>query len=130
MIGAILRAYSYLYHLALSLFLLGISAIAMMSDTNLLLPMLPWTGETLVASVFWAGIFGIASVLLAVTGFFRYLFPLWCLVVLVMMVRGYLLQGYTFSGSDEFYRVLALIAGALLAFLFSLTLFRARKRRT
>ena len=54
-----------------------------------------------------------------------------CLSCVILLVRGYLLQPYTFSGKEPFYQTLWLIGGALLAFLASLTLFRSkRKKRT
>lgn len=100
-----------------------------MSSNTLKMPMLPWTGTDLNWWLFWGSIVGISSVVLAITGIFRFLFPLWALVVLVLMVRGYLLQPYTFAGRDAFESTLWLIGGALLAFLASLTLFRMRRRR-
>jgi hypothetical protein len=121
--------FSYLYHFVLSLFLMGVAIVAMSSSNTLRLDMLPWTGSELTSWLFWGGLAGLIVVTLAVTGIFRYLFPLWALVVLVMMVRGYLLRPYKFSGEGDFYRVLLLIFGALLAFLASLTLFRVKKRR-
>ncbi|HET8546411.1 MAG TPA: hypothetical protein VFL57_00325 [Bryobacteraceae bacterium] len=130
MLAAVLRVYSYLYHLVLSLFLLGISGIVLASGNhNLQMPMLPWEGDRLTQWLFWGSVFGLLSAILAVTGVFRYLFPLWALVVLVIMVRGFLLGPYRFGGPDSFYRALTLIFGALLAFLASLTVFRARRRR-
>jgi hypothetical protein len=121
--------YSYLYHFALALFLLGLSSIALLSSNTLKMPMLPWTGTELTWWLLWGSVIGIVSVVLAVTGIFRYLFPLWSLIVLVLMVRGYLIQPYTFAGQDAFESTLWLLGGALLAFFASLTLFRIRPRR-
>jgi hypothetical protein len=130
MLAAVLRVYSYLYHLILSVFLLGISGIVLASGNhNLQMPMLPWEGDQLTQWLFWGSLLGLLSVILAITGLFRYLFPLWTLVVLVMMARGFLIGPYRFGGADAFYRTLLLIFGALLAFLGSLTVFRARRRR-
>ena len=129
MIAKILRVYSYLYHLILCLFLLGVSIIAMMSTGRLRLEVLPWQGDDLVQWLLWGSLAGILSIILAVTGIFRYLYPLWALVVLVMLIRGYLLQPYTFAGKDPFYQTLWLIGGALIAFLASMTLFRRKKKR-
>ncbi len=129
MIAKILRVYSYLYHLILCLFLLGMSVIAMRSTGRLKLDALPWTGDDLVQWMLWGSLAGILSIILAVTGIFRYLFPVWALVVLVMLIRGYLLQPYTFAGKDPFYQTLWLIGGALLAFLASMTLFRSKRKR-
>ena len=129
LVARLLRLYSYLYHLALALFLLGISAIALMSSNTLRIPILPWSGEELTQWLFWGSLFGILTIILAVTGIFRWLFPLWCLAVLVLLVRGYILTPVAFASNDEFAQALWLMAGALLAFLASLTLFRVRRRR-
>lgn len=124
-----LRAYSYVYHAVLAVFLLGLALIALLSSNTLKLDILPWTGEAANQWVLWGSIFGLLSIVLAVTGIFRYLFPLWALAVLVILVRGYLLQPLPFAGKDEFHNALLLIAGALLAFLASLTVFTMRPKR-
>jgi hypothetical protein len=124
-----LRAYSYVYHVVLALFLLGIATVALLSSNTLRIPILPWTGEAATQWVFWGAILGLLSVILAVTGIFRYLFPLWALAVLVVFVRGYLLQPIPFEGKDDFQTAMLLTGGALLAFLASLTLFTMRSRR-
>jgi hypothetical protein len=129
LIARILRVYSYLFHFLLCLFLVGMAILSMMSPGRLRLDVLPWTGQDLTRWMLWGSIAGIFTIVLAVTGIFRYLFPLWALAVLVLMVRGYLLQPYTFEGKEPFYQALWLIGGALLAFLASLTLFRRKKRR-
>jgi hypothetical protein len=123
------RLYSYVYHLLLALFLLGVAVIAMTSSNTLRLPMLPWTGPELTQWLLWGSIAGLLSIVLAVTGIFRYLFPIWALIVLVIMVRGFLGARYPFPGPDAFRSALWLIAGAALAFLASLTLFRFRRVR-
>lgn len=125
----ILRVYSYLYHLVLCLFLLGLAIVALISSNTLRLPMLPWSGGELTQWLLWGSLVGLISLLLAITGKFRFLFPIWALVVLFLMTQGYLLKPYSFEGTSTFYSVLVLIAGALLAFLGSLTLFRSRRRR-
>jgi hypothetical protein len=125
----ILRAYSYLYHLVLCLFLIGISVVAMTSSNVLSLPMLPWKGADLTTWLFWGSLAGLLSIVLAVTGIFRFLFPIWAAAVLFYMVRGYLVLPYTFAGETEFYSTLWMIGGAFLAFLASLTLLRASRPR-
>jgi hypothetical protein len=127
--GRILRLYSYLYHLALALFLLGLSSIALLSSNVLKLPILPWNGAELNQWLFWGSVVGLISIGLAITGIFRYLFPLWALAVLVLLVRGYLLQPVPFAGKDEFQNAMLLTGGALLAFIASLTLLTIRPRR-
>src|SRR4051794_19749581 len=128
--ATLLRLYSYLYHFVLALILLGVSGVALASNVHTLnLAMFPWKGDELIRWLFFGSIAGLITLALAVTGIFRFLFPIWTLVVLVMMVRGFLISPYTFTGKDEFYTVLALIAGAFVAFLSSLTLFRSQRRR-
>jgi hypothetical protein len=127
--ATILRLYSYVYHFVLSLLLLGISGIAIASNVHTLnLAMLPWKGDELIHYVFYGSIAGLISIVLAVTGIFRYLFPIWTLIIFVLMVRGFLISPYTFTGKDQFYSILALIAGAFLAFLGSLTVFKEKRR--
>ena len=130
MISTLLRVYSYLYHAVLSVFLIGIGSLAKLSNsTTFKLDVLPWKGQELASYVLYGGIAGLLSVLLAVTGWFRFLLPIWAAVVVWYMVQGFLLRGYTYSGPDEFYWVLALIAGAVVAFLSALTVFKKREIR-
>ncbi|MBI3280581.1 MAG: hypothetical protein HYZ57_12145 [Acidobacteria bacterium] len=127
MIAKILRVYSYLYHLALSLFLLGISIVALSTDTTLHLRMLPASGRQEIL-LLWGGLIGLVTIMLAITGWFRPVFPLWTLAVFVLMLYRYFYKPYVFSGRDEFNFALWLSAGALLAFLASLTLLRRREK--
>jgi len=126
-LGLLLRLFSYLFELVLSLFLTGIAVAA--GSTSLQLGMLPWTGMSLNHSVLGLGILGILVTLLAVIGRLRFLFPLWCLAVLLLMVRGFFLSGYSFSGPEEWRASLWLTAGAFLAFVGGLTVFGSKKKR-
>jgi hypothetical protein len=125
----ILRVYSYLYHLVLCLFLLGISVVAMSTSNTLKLSMLPWTGAELTTWLLWGSLAGLISIILAVTGTFRFLFPLWTLIVFVLMFRGFILRPYTFEGKLAFYNVMWILGGAFVAFLASLTLLRGVRTR-
>ncbi len=49
--------------------------------------------------------------------------------MLILMVQGFLIKSYIFEDETSFYRVLWMIAGAALAFLASLTLFRSTRPR-
>ena len=118
MIGALLRIYSYLYHLMLALLLLGLSLVAILSNSHTLkLGMLPWKGSALTCWLFGAGLLGVLSILLALAGKLRFLFPLYALAVFGMMLRGYFVSGYSFSGKDEFRMASWLTVGALVAIL-------------
>ena len=111
MIGALLRIFSYLYHIALSLLLLGIALVALQSRTNLHLAMLPWTGRALTYWLLGAGIAGLIAIR------FRFLFLLYTIAIFVLMFRGYFLTGYSFRGKDEFRTVCWATGGALVAVL-------------
>ncbi|MEJ7605575.1 MAG: hypothetical protein WKF37_04770 [Bryobacteraceae bacterium] len=127
MVGRILRLLSYLFHAVLALFMMGIAVVSMSSGQPLRLDMLPWKGGETSTWLLWAGLFGLLSILLAVTGRVQFLFPLYALGVLSLMVRGFLLQPYTFENKQSFYQVLYLIGAAFLAFLISLTLLIPKK---
>ena len=124
-----LRLYSYLYHFVLALFLLGLALVALLSSNTLRIPILPWQGQEATQWLLWGSILGIVSVVLAVTGIFRYLFPLWAFAVLALLFRGYILQPIPFAGPDDFRNSMLLLLGALIAFLASLTVFSMNKRR-
>jgi hypothetical protein len=129
--GALLRIYSYLYETILALFLLGLAVVAIQSH-NINLGMLPWKGHTLVHWLLGGALFGLLSILLAWMGKVRFLFLLYSLAVCGLMVRGYFLSGYVFSGKDEFRTALWLTVGALLAILGAWSQFRTKavKRRS
>lgn len=130
MLSTLLRVYSYLYHAGISIFLLGISSLAKMSDSSTFkLDVLPWKGADLATYLFWGSVAGLVSVVLAATGMFRYLFPIWAAVVLWYMVQGFLLQPYSFEDVSDLYWALGLIAGAMLALVGALTVFKKRNFR-
>jgi hypothetical protein len=125
-----MRVYSYIYHLILALLMVAVSVIVWTGGSNnLRLGMLPWTGQSLTRALLWGGIIALLCIFLAITGWLRFLFPIWALVVLVMMIRGYLLGSYSFQSRSEFEWVVVLILGALLAFFGSLTVFRSSRPR-
>ena len=126
-VGLILRIYSYIYHLALSLVFVAIAIVTYSGGVhNLNLPMLPWKGAELTQWVLGLGIAGLVSTILAFTGVFRFLFPIWCLAVVVLMVRGFFLSQYVYEGPDHFRMVVWLVVGAIVAFLASLTLLKSK----
>lgn len=126
-IGLLLRLYSYLYHLILSLLLLGLGIAAYSSGKALSLGMLPWEGEKLTQALVALGIIGLVCVFGAITGLFRWLFPIWTLAVLILMVRGFFLSSYSYAGADSFKTAVWVTVGALVAFLSSLGLLRRRR---
>jgi hypothetical protein len=125
----LLRVYAYCFHLVLALFLIGISTVALNSGTNLTLGMLPWQGATLTSATLLLGLVGVVCILMAVTGFVRWLFPLWTLVALILMLRGFFLSSYTFPSSGDFKSAVWLSVAAFVAFIGSLSLFGRRRAR-
>jgi ABC-type maltose transport system permease subunit len=112
---ALMRYYSYLFHLILALFLLAVSGLALASGSgNLHLGMLPWTGQTLTYAVFFGALAGMIAVFLAMKGTLRILFLLWSAVVVVLLIKGYIFSGYKFQGS-EFKTAIYLIVASLIA---------------
>lgn len=116
-VKAIVRAFSYVYHALLALLLIVISGLALAtSPQSLHLDMLPWTGSALAMTVFWASLFGLLTIVLAIRGTLRPLFFLWALVVLVMMIRGFFFSPFRFEpGGNGPRQALYLIVGALIA---------------
>lgn len=97
-VKAVLRFFSYLFHLLLGLFLVAVAVLALgIGPHALRLDMLPWTGETLTYVVLFGAIFDLASLVLALKGKLRGLFFLWALAVAVLLLRGYFFSGYRFS---------------------------------
>jgi hypothetical protein len=125
----ILRLYSYAFEFILSLiaFILGI--IGATHSNTLSLELLPWTGASLTHWLTGLGLLGMACTVLAMTGWFRALFPIWSLFVVVMLFRGYMFSAYTFSGAAGFRQALWFFFGAILAFIGSLTVFGSRTPR-
>ena len=125
----LLRIFAYLYHLLLSLFLLGLGiAVWSGGENNLKLGMLPWDGATLTKAIVILGAVGLLCVLLAVFGKLRWLFVLWTLFALGLMFRGFFVTSYSFPDEGQFKFAVWLTSGALIAFLASLSLFGRKKR--
>jgi hypothetical protein len=127
--GFLLRTYSYLFHLALSVFLLGVASISAASHQPLNLRMLPFAEGNMLTGVFTLGAIGLVVTLLALTRVFRYLFPLWAALVFYLMVRGFFFSAYTFSSPNGFKTALWLSLGALIAFFGALWVLKLRRRR-
>ncbi len=117
-----LRVYSYLVHLPLALFLLGVSLVSMFGVSHTLqTSLLPWDGRTLRIWLFWSSLCGLASLALAVAGRVRFFFALWATAVLAMLFRGFFLTSHTFADRADFMNgvwvTLALFVAAIAAWL-------------
>jgi hypothetical protein len=125
---ALLSFLSYVFHSLLCLILLAMSGLAMAAGARTLqLGMLPWTGSTLLYTVFFGALLGLLTVMLALKGTLRPLFFLWSLAVTLLLVKGYILSAYRFS-PGEFRMVMYLIVGSVIA-LMGAWVQMVRKRR-
>jgi hypothetical protein len=112
----LVRIFSYLFHLVLTLFLLAVSVLAMASPTvSVRLDMLPWSGAALERWLLLGSLVGLASVVLAVAGKLRGLFLLWALAVPAFLVKGYIFSGYRFTAGGASLG-LGLLVASLVAF--------------
>jgi hypothetical protein len=117
MIKAIMRYFSYAFHIVLALFLLAVSGVAISTGTgSLRLGMLPWSGETLNYVLIGSALVGLLTVVLAMKGVLRILFLIWSFLVFVMLVKGYIFSRYQFQ-PNEFRIALYLIGASLLSLL-------------
>ena len=114
--GLILRLFSYVFHLVLTVFLVGIAIIAATSHQPLNLRMLPFSGESVVHDVLLLGVIGFLVTILALTNIFRYFFPIWAAAIAYLTVRGYFFSGYVFANPNDFKTALWLTIAAVGAF--------------
>src|ERR1700684_4017545 len=104
-IAWLLRVFCYLVHTLVSLALLALGVVAIHSGIkDMKLEALPWQGVDLNRWLIGLGILGLVRVLLAMTGKFRLLLPLWSICVLGMLVRDvFFSPAVTFSGREDFH---------------------------
>ena len=127
MLGAILRAFSYIYHLFICAVLLALSLVAYASENyNLKQDLLPWTGKELFFWMLGLGLIGSLSVILCFLGKVRLLFPLWALLVVIGLVRGFILSGMRFASAADFNYALCYLAAGLVALMGAWSAFRKR----
>lgn len=116
-IRALLSFLSYVFHGLLCLILLAMSGLAMAAGAQTLqLGMLPWTGSTLLYTLFFGALLGLLTLTLAIKGRLRPLFFVWSLAVTLLLVKGYIFSGYRFT-PGEFRTVIYVIGGSVIALL-------------
>jgi hypothetical protein len=114
-IKALLRVFAYIFGGLLALFVTVISLVAFTSHSPLNLTFLPWTGDVLTYWLLGLGLFGLFTLLLAMSGKARVLFFLWWLALFVLLLRGLFLSSYSFSGPLNFKAAAYLTVGSLAA---------------
>lgn len=128
-ISLLVRIYSLLFHLLLSLLMLGLAIVGYLSSgAELNLGMLPWQGNQLVGSLAALGLGGLLFVILAFNGAQRFLYMVWTLVITYLLVNGYFLSNYRLAGEGEFRFAIYFALAALLAFIGALWLLKTPLR--
>lgn len=128
-LGFLLRAYSYVFHLILSLFLIGAALLSAPGEQLRLLGLLPFHASYIVRSLLLLGAAGLVSTFLAISGIFRYLFPVWATVVLVLTIRGIFFSSYAFPDRHVFADALWFALAALGAFFGGIWVLKPRRGR-
>lgn len=117
-VGLVMRIFSFLFHIALTLFMLALSSLAWISSNeSLQIGLLPWQGAALNRWLFLSGLAGLIVTLLAIKRILPVLFLIWSMLVLVVLVRGYFFTSYNFglggaSIAEALYFVLAALVAA------------------
>jgi len=128
-IKALLSFLSYVYHGLLCLLVLALSGVAMAAGAKTLqLSMLPWSGTTLLYTMFFGSLAGLVIVVMAIRGTLRPVFFLWSLVVVILLAKGYVFSGYHFS-PGEFRNAGYLRVGSLIAMFGAWTQMSRRRTR-
>ena len=128
--GFLLRVWSYVFHLILSLFLLGLGLISYPNPQALkLIGFLPFTSENVIRGIVTLGAVGLISTVLAMTGIFKYLFPVWTAIILYLIVRGGIFSPFAFAGENAFKGFLWLAFGAIGAFFGGFWVLKPRRGR-
>jgi len=114
----LLRFYSYLAHAAISLAALAMSALVLTSPNHTVrIGWLPWSGDPLGAWLAGVGISGVAVIILALAGRFRWLFPAFSLAVTWVVLKGIFFSPWQFENAEAFKSTLWLSLALLLALL-------------
>ncbi|MCC7156998.1 MAG: hypothetical protein IT161_20630 [Bryobacterales bacterium] len=125
----LMKYFSCLFHFVLGLFVAGLAAFFLITGANnVKMQMVPfWTGDALKYWLLGLGLLAVFSAVLAVMNKVRVLLVLWSLAALCIIVYGYFLSSYRFSGSAEAKSAGCLALGALAAFIGSLMQYPVRR---
>ncbi len=129
-ISFLVRIYSLIFHLLLSLLMVGLSVVGFSSSSaGLNLGMLPWQENQLLWSLLALGLGGLLFVILAFNGAQRFLYMVWTLAITYILINGYFLTNYRFSGEGEFRFAIYFALAAILAFIGGIWLLKTPLRK-
>ena len=111
-----LRVYSFVFHLTLSTFLLGVTLLDYRSHQTINLDILPFTNDNLLRDTLLLSLAGIGCTLLALTARFKFVFVVWTIVAWYLMLKWFFLTGYIFDDARQSRGAVWLSFGALGAF--------------
>ncbi|HVP45088.1 MAG TPA: hypothetical protein VMT32_00845 [Bryobacteraceae bacterium] len=114
-IKALLRIFGYIFGGLLALFVTAVCAVALANGSPLNFAFLPWSGPSLTYWLLGLALFGLLALLLAMGSKVRILFFLWNTAVLVLLLKGFFVSFYVFSGPVSFRTAVWLTVGSLLA---------------
>ena len=128
---ALMRAYAYIFHFLLAAVLTGIATVAYLSGVHNINTggMMSLTGLQLTQCLMGIGLMGIVSVLLAVFGVLRFLFPIYAAGATFTLFRWFFASGYRFGSMEAFQWGIALFVGCVGALLCSLLELKASDRK-
>lgn len=111
-----LRVYSFVFHLTLSTFLLGVTLLDYRSHQTINLDILPFTNDNLLRDTLLLSLAGIGCTLLALSARFKFVFVVWTIVAWYLMLKWFFLTGYIFDDARQSRGAVWLSFGALGAF--------------
>jgi hypothetical protein len=112
----VLRVYSFVFHLTLSTFLLGVTLLDYRSHQTINLDILPFTNDNLLRDTLLLSLAGIGCTLLALSARFKFVFVVWTIVAWYLMLKWFFLTGYIFDDARQSRGAVWLSFGALGAF--------------
>jgi hypothetical protein len=112
----VLRVYSFVFHLTLSTFLLGVTLLDYRSHQTINLDILPFTNDNLLRDTLLLSLAGIGCTLLALSARFKFVFLVWTIVAWYLMLKWFFLTGYIFDDARQSRGAVWLSFGALGAF--------------
>ncbi len=122
-----LRVYSFVFHLTLNSFLVGLALMDYRSQQFLNLDMLPFPSENLVRDTVILGSAGIICTLLALTRSFKFVFVFWTALAVWLMLKWFFLGDYVFDDAHQARGAVWLTVGGVGAFFGAAWSLRTRK---